>query len=732
MKPRRNYARSRRGENRTLWLLFEILVVLGGGIAIALIAGNLFPEAGQDAETRVPSVETGVLASPTIPPETSQPTQPAATETPPTAPTEAPSPTELVAVPTTPNAADLCSEPNTDWDTAYGPLACPGTYRCLIWPEGDLSDFYFVDLAEESMLDIRLSNIPPETSLNLHLFDPDRRLLASSEEPAQADERITYRAAPGRYYVAIKAMVGANETMPYQLDLDCTPLSSPTTPIPIPETGPACDEPNSSFDSAYGPISCNQAFRCDLNPGGGDLADVYYIDVETPGTIEITLSEISEDSNWRLQLFSANEVELASSDNDGNADEHITYAARPGRFYVAVLVSRASIRPGSYVLRVACVAEVPTPTPVPTETSTPTATVVGTPTPTSPPTPTEEGPCAEPNDDSGTARGPVACGQSYNCRLAPQDGDLIDLYYVDVPEPTILIVGLTGMPEGGDWDLSLMDVSGNLLDFSGGVLNEDERITYLAEPGRYLVAVEAVEDGLPAGSYVFTVYCEAPPTPTQTYTRVPTDTPQPTQTPSGTRTLTRTKTPTYTRTFTITRTGTSTRTPTRTTTPSRTDTPTRTGTPTRTATETWIATATITPTPTETLTPSSTFTATPTGTVTQTGTATPTGTATLSPTWTLTFTPTGTPTLTWTPTDTVLATSTPTGTLAISIIPGRLVAPGDDQQSPAPRWQSRRSAPLLPAVASGAASDARAHGPWIRDERWLVLSTPMARTKSID
>ena len=76
MKPRRNYARSRRGENRTLWLLFEILVVLGGGIAIALIAGNLFPEAGQDAETRVPSVETGVLASPTIPPETSQPTQP--------------------------------------------------------------------------------------------------------------------------------------------------------------------------------------------------------------------------------------------------------------------------------------------------------------------------------------------------------------------------------------------------------------------------------------------------------------------------------------------------------------------------------------------------------------------------------------------------------------------------------------------------------------------------------
>jgi hypothetical protein len=187
------------------------------------------------------------------------------------------------------------------------------------------------------------------------------------------------------------------------------------------------------------------------------------------------------------------------------------------------------------------------------------------------------------------------------------------------------------------------------------------------------------------------------PTPSSTFTPLPTSTDYPTFTPTFTATNTATATPTETLpptftpnptntplptltlppTFTPTATFTTTATPTVTSTNTNTFTPTFTNTPTATFTPTFTATftATFTNTPTSTFTPTSTSTATNTSTSTATLTYTPSATNTLPPTLTpqptLTPNPTFTPNPTLTPLPTSTTTLTPSATHTASLTPSQ-------------------------------------------------------------
>lgn len=701
----RNY---RRKEQNYIWLMAEILIVLGGGIAIALIASSVFGT-NQPAPTPVQAVSpvlTAITETATPPPmetltATIAPTStagesPRASLTTPmqeaTAETTAPTQTGSAPTATPPPTIDpqaLCQEPNDGFDRAFGPLYCSGQpYRCLIWPTNDLSDFYFFELDTPGTVTVTLRDLPPGTNLDLFLFDRNRALLSASQNGGQATEEISYQAGADRYYIVVRTASGAHETLPYTLEITCADIAEPTPDVAIQQ---GCVEPNNSFAMAQGPIPCGETLACSLEPTEGDFVDIYYVDLPEATQLDLLLTDIPEGRAWRLHLYGASQEQLAASDNEGTLDEVIRQDVEAGRYYIAVLAPSTSAPSGGYTLRINC----PQPgAPTPTTQSMVSATW----TPTQAPTPAQ--PCDEPNDTFNIAYGPLNCGQSISCQMDPPAGDLFDIFYVDVQQPGIIRFLLNDMPKNVDWDLSLYDANGNDLDFSGGVLNEEELIELRANPGRYYIAVEVIEQGLPAGGYTLTMYCEGLPTATSTHTYTPTDTATPTRTASWTRTPSKTRTPSRTRTKTPTKTGTRTRTPSRTKTPTKTKTPSRTKSPTRTKTPTWTATWTPTDTATATYTATDTTTVTETPTITATSTDTATPTVTDTSTWTPTITLTSTPTETHTPTHTFEATSTPTGTIAISGVIGEAAAPiADGGQQTTFRWRAMprpQPAPLTP------------------------------------
>ncbi len=678
------YTRLRNRKYGPLLLVVELLLVVAAGIVIASLARMAFPGlAPKPTETRGAAIvtpgpdvtATGVLTvtgtitapltgtvtlSPSAPPSATSSVvgTPSATWTVTGTPT--PSPTVDPTL--------VCAEPNENIATAYGPLGCPAVVSCLIWPTDDTADYYYVNVQISSELLLQLKNIPANANWDLFLYDQSGRELAASTDLGNTDERITYRTDAGTYYIGILAISGASATQPYVLDVRCTPLVTPTPD----EEGP-CTEPNGGFDTAYGPVACGDVITCRINPLGGDLADVYMIELAEDTMLLAELINMPEGSNLSLAIFDSSEVEVISSPRGSNANPSISHDVAAGQYYIAVLAPDASTPAGVYTLYVACGEDVG-------PTRTPTVT----------PTREAEGPCAEPNDDVHSAYGSLVCGEAYECSLNPPEGDRLDVYYIDLDTEGQLTITVTDMPTNVDWDLSLYDGDGNDLAFSGSLFNENEQIIYNAVPGRYYIVVEAIEEGLPAGPYLLNISCG--PVPTNTPPRTST----PTRTPTATRTATPSRTATPTRTWTTTRTPTETRThtPTRTETATRTPTPTRTVTPTPTPSGTATVTATATTTLTASPTRTGTWLLTPTLTASPTATA-PTPTFTLGPSPTHTWTPTFIPT----PTHTLIATSTPTGTLAVSwLITGTLGSELDGHDVPAQTVQPAHPAAEWPHV----------------------------------
>lgn len=98
----------------------------------------------------------------------------------------------------------------------------------------------------------------------------------------------------------------------------------------------------------------------------------------------------------------------------------------------------------------------------------------------------------EPNDYLGQANGPLGLG-SYEAFVDPV-GD-VDFFCVDVPARCrILRVSLTRIPENCNYDLEILDASGESEAVSDNESNQDE-LVQLQDPGegRYYIKVFPVE-----------------------------------------------------------------------------------------------------------------------------------------------------------------------------------------------------------------------------------------------
>lgn len=152
-----------------------------------------------------------------------------------------------------------------------------------------------------------------------------------------------------------------------------------------------------------------------------------------------------------------------------------------------------------------------TPTATATHTPTPSATPTITPTPSSTPairhvylpvalkmppqpipTPTPTpipGPCEryEPNNSLSTAWGPLINGQAIEAALCSGDPD--DYFYLDLAAATTLVLDLTNLSAGTDYDLVLYNAAGGEVVASRNYGTAAERIARGVTVGRYFVRV---------------------------------------------------------------------------------------------------------------------------------------------------------------------------------------------------------------------------------------------------
>jgi hypothetical protein len=136
--------------------------------------------------------------------------------------------------------------------------------------------------------------------------------------------------------------------------------------VPTPGPSEPCDtcEPNNSTAQACGPLEPSRAYnfyaRC-TSPLDDDL---YYIDLDIPGTVTMDLTGIPPGRDYSVYLYDENKNLVCYAARAGNQDEHVVCdSLQPGRYYVRVYpwVGCSDIDP--YTLSVAYPIVVPTPIP---------------------------------------------------------------------------------------------------------------------------------------------------------------------------------------------------------------------------------------------------------------------------------------------------------------------------------------------------------------------------------
>ena len=116
-------------------------------------------------------------------------------------------------------------EPNDSISEAFGPLIYGKKYTSFIQDERDV-DFYKFHADVDNTIIVYLENIPENSNYDLQLFDTRERLIATSTEPRQTAEVLSFRAyTAGIHYVAVVSRYGHSSRQHYSLIVDSVPLA---------------------------------------------------------------------------------------------------------------------------------------------------------------------------------------------------------------------------------------------------------------------------------------------------------------------------------------------------------------------------------------------------------------------------------------------------------------------------------------------------------------------------
>ena len=233
-------------------------------------------------------------------------------------PTTEPSPTS------TPSHQDD-DEPNDSMLQASGPLVSGQEYRGFIGAKDDI-DFSYLEIDTPQIIRLSLTNLPAEVDYDLYLVTGEEDVLADSSNSGQQDEHIEYTTSSvGVFYVLVLPFNNFSPDEPYTLFMELSPAPTPT--------GEDTYEPNDTPEQAAGPLALGQELQSYIWDEGD--VDVYAFQMDQPGTIQVSLTDITAVADYDLFLSNGAGEPLASSTRAIDR-EAIVQSLQPGTYYVTV------------------------------------------------------------------------------------------------------------------------------------------------------------------------------------------------------------------------------------------------------------------------------------------------------------------------------------------------------------------------------------------------------------
>ncbi|MDM3852567.1 MAG: pre-peptidase C-terminal domain-containing protein [Aphanizomenon gracile PMC627.10] len=194
----------------------------------------------------------------------------------------------------------------------------------------DDSDYYQFTLAENGTVNLKLSGLSQDVTLNLYdsrgqqLFNSQGQAVQVYAQPGNADDNIALNLRAGIYYVS--ASSGGNGTS-YQLSASSISLGA----VPVDNAGDSFERAKNLGILGTTEIVAND-FLGDFNGLTVDNSDYYQFTLAENSTVNLKLSGLSQNVN--IQLFDAQGLGVQYSATAGNADELISKNLRAGTYCI--------------------------------------------------------------------------------------------------------------------------------------------------------------------------------------------------------------------------------------------------------------------------------------------------------------------------------------------------------------------------------------------------------------
>ncbi len=185
----------------------------------------------------------------------------------------------------------------------------------------DKNDFYRFNLSEESEFNLLLTGL--EANANVRLMNSRGRVIQTSANRGEADERIERTLGAGDYFIHVLPYKRSDTA--YKLRLFATETNNDN-----PDTG----EPGNSRGNArnVGTLRGDRTFQDFI--GSGDTNDYYRFDLERKSDFGLALTGLSADAE--VQLLNGSGQVIESSTGPGSSTETITRSLNAGSYYVRV------------------------------------------------------------------------------------------------------------------------------------------------------------------------------------------------------------------------------------------------------------------------------------------------------------------------------------------------------------------------------------------------------------
>jgi len=323
---------------------------------------------------------------------------------------------------------------------------------------GDI-DYYKFTLDVTSRVGIGLSNIPSGCNYDLKLYDESISEKGSSTLSSDASESITTTLAAGTYYIKVYSSSGYSSSF-YNLRI--------TSSYDVFEPNNTSDYATEIWLYKEGLISNSIIDMCNIDISSD--VDFFKFTLETRSSVKVKLSNIPSGCNYDLKLYDDSIVQKGASTLAGNAEESIVKVLDAGTYYIKVN-SYSGYSDSFYKIQVTSIESSPD--------------------------------VYETNNVKENATDISMNSPIVDSNIDTYDD--IDYYSFVLSSRTNIVIGLSNIPTGCNYDLELYNSSDTQKGKSQEVKNFSEAISTALDAGVYYIKVYSSEGCSSEENYILQV-----------------------------------------------------------------------------------------------------------------------------------------------------------------------------------------------------------------------------------